>query len=388
MKKRNPPILLRRTLALLSAAATLWGVTATTGAMTAREAYLSLMDEESAAVSLLRNALGDYFSPRPLRLSTAMVISQSPALLAAKDAILPLWDTLKAETAPMPEDTESEGTLLAPEETEALPPLTFADNGVPGRTLTPTSPKGYTVAGLSYIANATDYTLNPQTLLEPFAAALGNEDPQILIIHTHGSEAYTMPQGESYAPSGDWRTADTNYNVVRIGDEMAKVFAANGISVLHDRTLYDAPEYSGAYGRSLEAIESYLAQYPSISFVLDIHRDAVSDSDGNAYKVISQTSAGSAAQVSFVIGTDGGGLAHEHWEENLKLAVAVQNAVLADYPTLMRPITLRNSRYNQHATTGSLLLEMGAAGNSLDEALLSARLITEKMAETIKKEVS
>ncbi len=385
MKKRKSHPVLRRFCALVSALSVLWGVAATAGSMSAREAYLAIMGEESAAVSILRNALGDYFSPKPLQLSTALVVSQSPALLAAKDAILPLWESLTREAAPIPEDTEKEGTLLPEEEGQTLPALDLTDNGVPARTLIPTSPTGYTVAGLSYIANSTDYTLDTGALLAPFAASLGEEDPQVLIIHTHGSEAYTMPQGQAYTPSGDWRTADTDYNVVRIGDEMAKVFAANGISVLHDRTLYDAPEYNGAYGRSLTAIENYLAQYPSISFVLDIHRDAVSDGEGNAYKVISQTESGNAAQISLVIGTDGGGLTHQHWQENLKLAVAVQNAVLSDYPTLMRPITLRNSRYNQHATCGSLLVEMGAAGNSLDEALLSARLFTEKMAEVIKK---
>lgn len=53
------------------------------------------------------------------------------------------------------------------------------------------------------------------------------------------------------------------------------------------------------------------------------------------------------------------------------------------YPTLMRPITVRNSRYNQHTTPGSLLVEMGAAGNSLDEALLSARLLGKAIAEVM-----
>jgi len=385
MKKARNPSLLRRLLALLSAALTLWGVAATATAATAQEAYRALMGKESAAQSILRNALGDYFSPQPLHLSTAVVVSQSPALLAAKEAILPLWDALQNSPQPLPEDAEGEGTVLPTEDALSLPPLTMADNGVPARTLTPTSSSGYTVAGRSYIANSTDYTLDAASLLTPFAAALKGEDPQVLIIHTHGSEAYTMPPGEEYTPSGDWRTADTAYNMVRIGDEMAKIFAAKGISVLHDRTLYDAPEYNGAYGRSLTAIENYLAQYPSITFVLDLHRDAVSDSDGTAYKVISQTELGPAAQISFIIGTDGGGLAHPHWQENLRLAVAVQNAVLEAYPTLMRPITLRNSRYNQHATQGSLLIEMGAAGNSLDEALLSTRLFTEKMAEVIKK---
>ena len=67
--------------------------------------------------------------------------------------------------------------------------------------------------------------------------------------------------------------------------------------------------------------------------------------------------------------------------ENLKLAVALQNDILQDYPTLMRPMLLRNSRYNQHATTGSLLLEVGAAGNSPEEAALAGRLFARQMAD-------
>lgn len=70
---------------------------------------------------------------------------------------------------------------------------------------------------------------------------------------------------------------------------------------------------------------------------------------------------GTSAQMTLVMGSDGSGLAHEHWMENLKLAVALQDNILQSYPTLMRPILLRNSRYNQHATTGSLLVEVGAA---------------------------
>ena len=153
--------------------------------------------------------------------------------------------------------------------------------------------------------------------------------------------------------------------------------------MLHDPTLHDYPEYSGAYGRSLDAVNAYLAEYPTISFALDVHRDAISDGDGTPYKVVSGVAGLNAAQMSFVIGTDGGGLEHPDWRENLKLAAAIQQRLTADYPTLMRPITVRNSRYNQHTTPGSLLVEMGAAGNSLDEALLSARLLGKALAETI-----
>ena len=154
--------------------------------------------------------------------------------------------------------------------------------------------------------------------------------------------------------------------------------------MLHDRTLYDYPNYSGAYDRSLAAIQSYLAQYPSIRFILDIHRDAIEDGQGNEYKVVSVIDgAGTAAQLTLVVGSDGGGLTHDNWKENLKLAVAIQQDILTEYPTLMRPILLRNSRYNQHATTGSLLVEVGAAGNSPEEAALAGRLFAERMVEVL-----
>ena len=106
-----------------------------------------------------------------------------------------------------------------------------------------------------------------------------------------------------------------------------------------------------------------MEEHPSISLVLDIHRDAISDADGSPYKVVSGVAGVNAAQMSFIIGTDGGGLEHPDWQENLKLAAAVQQRLLEDYPTLMRPISVRNSRYNQHVSPGALLVEMGAAGN-------------------------
>ena len=263
-------------------------------------------------------------------------------------------------------------------------PLVFADNGVTARTLVPTSTDGYIVSGDVYITNTSDNTFDASLFDGTFAARLPEEDgPQILIVHTHGSEAYTMPPGEEYEASGECRTTDCNYNTVRVGDELAATLEEAGFSVLHDTTLHDYPQYSGAYDRSLASINSYLEQYPTISFVLDIHRDAISDGEGNMYKVVSNVAGLNAAQMTFVIGTDGGGLEHPNWRENLKLAAAVQQNLLDDYPSLMRPITVRNSRYNQHVTTGSLLVEMGAAGNSLDEALLSARLLGQALAETI-----
>ncbi|MBQ9346128.1 MAG: stage II sporulation protein P [Oscillibacter sp.] len=267
---------------------------------------------------------------------------------------------------------------------EPVEPQQAVDNGVRARTLIPSSPDGYYVAGRVYISSSRSSPLDVSALLDTFDAHLTGESPQILILHSHGSEAYTPTPGTEVVWSGDHRTTDPRYSVVKCGDVMAAAFAEAGISVLHDRTLYDYPEYTGSYDRSLAAINSYLAQYPSIHFILDVHRDSISDGAGNQYKVVSEIDGvGTAAQLTLVMGSDGSGAAHPDWMENLKLAAAIQEQISGKYPTLMRPILLRKSRYNQHATTGSLLVEVGASGNAPEEAQLAARLFAEEMAEVL-----
>ena len=371
----------RRLLALLLAAGTLWAVAVTVGSETWLTALSALRAEAASPLRALQWELGDLGFDGELSPVTVLALAESPLLLSARAAMLELWSSETTEPA-KPEAAEPPKAPVA--ETPLETPLEFTDNGVPARTLVPSDPSGYTMVGSVYISNSTAYSLDTASLTAPYDAVLTDEEPQILILHTHGSEAYTLPPGQSYTPSGNHRTTDANYNMVRIGDEMAAVFEEAGISVLHDRTLYDYPNYNGAYDRALVSIQSYLKEYPSIRFVLDVHRDAIEDKDGNQYKVISVIAGtGPAAQVSLVVGSDGSGLLHDKWKENLKLAIDIQQNVLTEYPTLMRPLVFRYSRYNQHTTTGSLLVEVGAAGNSLEEALLSARLFTEKMVQTL-----
>ena len=382
MKRTARRDLSRRIGSLVLAAAVVWVVFATAGGATLSGALSALAGGEGLPVALLRLQLGDSRQPDGWDAATGLVISQSPLLLGSRQEVLSLQsqDDTDGQEEALPQQPIRE----TPEEPEGeLGDLTFADNGVTARTLVPTTTEGYVISGLAYVNNYSNNALTAEDLSGPFDAALGAEGPQVLIVHTHGSEAYTMPPGQEYQATSEYRTTDTDYNVVRVGDEIAAVLALYGISVVHDRSMYDYPQYNGAYDRSLASIESYLEKYPTISFVLDIHRDAISDSEGNPYKVISQEPEGTAAQLTLVMGSDGSGLAHESWKENVKLAAAVQNTILAEHPTLMRPITLRNSRYNQHCTTGSLLVEVGAAGNSLDEALLAARLFAKGFAETL-----
>ena len=389
MRRQTVRKLQRGAAALVVSGVVLWLVAVTASSPTAREAMTALGREGGFALALLESQLGRWEDPLPAQ--TALAISQSPLLLAGREQVLALrrqaeTDDGPDQTEPLPEPETPEDPAL-PEEPPAPPAdptAPFADNGVPARTLVPSSEAGYTVAGNVYINNRSDRTFGADIFDGTFSAALSkDEGPQVLILHTHGSEAYTMPPGLEYEPTSECRTTDCACNVVRVGDELAGVLEAAGLTVVHDTTLHDYPEYSGAYDRSLTTAKAYLEQYPSIQFILDVHRDAISDGNGGMYKVVSDVAGQNAAQLSFVVGTDGGGLEHPLWQENLKLAAAITQCLAEDYPTLMRPITVRNSRYNQHLTTGTLLVEVGAAGNSLDEALLSARLLGNALAEVI-----
>ncbi len=375
----------RMLCSLSLAAATLWGVSVTAPAQDARSALIALRRGGELGVLLLKWERGgaetDAFS-----VPVSLALRMTPLLREGEDEIAQAWSA-ELEQPPADSGDDADAAQDNEENTVLSQPVTtgelkVTENGVTARTLKPSDPSGYTVLGNVYINNGSDAALDASMLAGPYAAALGETGPQVLIIHTHATESYTMPAGSEYEASDTFRTTDTRCNMVRIGDEMEQVLTAAGIGVVHDRSLYDYPSYSGSYDRSLKAIEGYLEKYPTISFVLDVHRDAVQDANGNQFKLLCGEDK-NAAQLEFVIGSNGGGLSHDLWRENLKLACAVQETLHADYPTLMRPITVRNSRYNQFKTTGSLLVEVGTAGNSLEEAVNGARLFAAGFAKTI-----
>ena len=199
------------------------------------------------------------------------------------------------------------------------------------------------------------------------------EGPQVLIIHTHSSEAYTPDGADRYEASDPYRTEDKTQSVIRVGDALAEALEKHGITVLHDREIYDYPSYTGSYGRSGAAVELALAEHPGICVVIDLHRDALS-SGGVVYKTRAELNGQSSAQVMLLAGTGENGLWHPNWRENLKLALYLQQAAEAQYPTLMRPIALVSERYNQHLSTGMLIAEVGSTGNTLREAITAAEL--------------
>lgn len=360
--------LLRRSVALFLATVTVWVLSLTADMGAAADTIRTLAESPAFVSAALRAELGSLPEEDGLESLTGwerLALSQSPTLLAGIGG-------RGGEEAAQPAATEEPEE--DPDDPCQVPAVTSAPEDIVGRTLLPVSESGYDAALGVYIENRPQLDLDVAALAEaPLELEIPEEGPQVLIMHTHGSEAYT-PDGEDvYEPTGECRTADKTKSVVRVGEEIAKVLTEMGLSVVHDNALYDYPEYNGAYDRSLAAVESYLEQYPTIRVVLDVHRDALVGEDGTIYKPITTVNGEDSAQVMLVMGSNAL-YDHPKWEENLSLAVKIQAEMNTLWPTLARPIGLRENRYNQQLTTGSLLVEVGSHGNTLQEALAAARM--------------
>ncbi|NLB80957.1 MAG: stage II sporulation protein P, partial [Clostridiaceae bacterium] len=234
------------------------------------------------------------------------------------------------------------------------------------------------------IRNQTSYAIDVQKLIdEKPSFCIDNKQPQVLVFHTHTSEAYAPDEKNNYSPTDPGRTEDEKFNVVRVGDIITEKLNKAGIKTLHDKTLHDYPSYSGSYKKSLDTVQRNLKEHPSIKVVLDIHRDAVITKDGTSLEVSATINDKKTAQVMIVCGSDGNDLEHPNWRENLKFAILLQAKMNTLYPGLARPLLLVNERYNMHTSTGALLLEIGSSGNKLNEALRAGEYCADSIAKVL-----
>ncbi len=312
---------------------------------------------------------------------TAWAEEKAAALFAGEDAA-----PVPTEAASPPQDAHAAAYIPAEVEKSSvlsrlLPLLWGGAKSSPaaeaaGLTLAPASALEY--------KNCTAYSISPAGIMEGSRPILiDSTGPQVLVIHTHGSEAYT-PSGEDiYEESDPYRTTDEAYNMVRIGDELCSILEARGIPTVHDRTLFDYPNYNGSYERAMEAIEGWLEEYPSIKIVLDLHRDAIEYSDGSAYRTHCSINGEDSAQILIISGTDDSGLYHPNWQSNLAFGFTLQSGMDGVYPGLTRPLKISQYRYNMQATAGSLLIEVGSHGNTLSEALVAIRCFGDILARVL-----
>ena len=234
--------------------------------------------------------------------------------------------------------------------------------------------------GKIYIQNETAYAVDPAGYFSlPNAAGdITGVQPTVLVFHTHGTESYA--EGGTYTENADFRSTDITRNVVAAGEALCDALRQYGIFAVHDLNMYDEGDFSAAYSKSRAATEEWLKKYPSIRYVLDIHRDSV-ESGGAAAAATAVIEDKRAAQIMIVVGTDERAGRHTGWERNFSLAVKLQTALQEISPRLARPIYLRSASFNQDISPGALLIEIGSGGSTLAEAEYSASLLARAMAE-------
>ena len=230
------------------------------------------------------------------------------------------------------------------------------------------------------IKNETDYSIDVPAILNE-KITISTKTPKVLIVHTHGSESYTPSDKYQYTESGNYRTQDRDFNVIRVGEELAKSLRKKGIDVIHDKSINDYPSYNDSYNKTGDKIQKHIDSDKDIVFVFDIHRDATGEGEG-IVKFVTDVKGKKSAQVMMVCGSDVN-LKHPNWRKNLALAVHIQNDFEEKYPGLLRPLNLRKERFNMHLTTGSILFEIGTNGNTLEEALVSAKFLGEGLGDII-----
>lgn len=199
---------------------------------------------------------------------------------------------------------------------------------------------------------------------------LGDE-PLVLIVHTHATESYLPQSGSNFHSTGEENT------VRDVGNTLAASLEAEGISVVHDKTLHDNPSYNNSYNRSYDTIQQLLEEYPSIVCVIDLHRDAIAAETAAATVSVNGKT---CAKYSYVVGN----LASTY-KDNLAFINNLNKTASESYNGYTGKVLERGYRYNQDFTSKSLLLEIGYNRNQIEEARNSAEIFGKILADTLKK---
>jgi stage II sporulation protein P len=232
-----------------------------------------------------------------------------------------------------------------------------------------------------YFKNGTNHKINVlEELKKPLKIKVAKDGtPQVLIVHTHTSEAYMLKDYGFYYESYNPRSSNNARNVVAVGEEIKNGLMERGINTIHDQTPHDSPSYNGSYNRSAETIKGYLKEFPSINVVLDIHRDSM-----GGIKPTFLYNGEKAAQIMLLVGCDrNNSKDFPDWKENLSFALKLQKTAEDTFPNMTRPMTLEYVRYNMNLTPASLLIEVGTELNTVKEACTTGRLLAKSTAKVI-----
>lgn len=213
---------------------------------------------------------------------------------------------------------------------------------------------------------ALESQINVDTLLgKDMKLEKNPEQPQILIYHTHSQEGFA-----------DSVEGDTSTTVIGVGDYLAQLLQERyGYQVLHITDTFDIVDgqldRSAAYNYAEPVISQALQEHPTIEIVIDLHRDGVDESK----HLVTEVNGKPTAQVMFFNGlsrTNQNGeisyLPNPYIEDNLAFSFQLEYLAKQYYPEYTRCIYLKGYRYNLHLKPRSLLLEVGAQTNTVEEA--------------------
>ena len=215
------------------------------------------------------------------------------------------------------------------------------------------------------------------------------EAPSVLIYHSHTYEAFAQVEGDRYRETEKWRTADSAYNMVRVGEELAALLRALGVSVTHDATAFEPPSLSGAYSRSLQMLEKRLAAGESYDLYIDLHRDAYAASYGGSNTV---SAAGTkVAKLMMLIGRGEGAVGQGYdvkpdWQANLAVAQAITDELNRQADGLCRDVCIKSGRFNQHIAPACILVEAGNNQNTLQEVLAAMPYLADAVVQVLERE--
>lgn len=245
----------------------------------------------------------------------------------------------------------------------------------------------YGTAGEITIKNTTDFDIDiDYELSQPLGFDVENTDePQVLIVHTHTTEAYLQQDDGVYYSEYTGRSTDDSENITSAGKAMADSLTKNGIKALHSAVHHDDPSYNGSYDRSAQTIYEFLEKYPSIKVIIDFHRDSLGyGGEDGKIKPTFEVDGKKAAQIMIMSGYDPtGDYDFAHWEENLRLALRIDQKAEELYPGMTRPLYFGDFAYNMNINSGSLLIEVGTEVNTLEEACRTGQLLGNVLAQVL-----
>lgn len=308
---------------------------------------------------------------RCIRLCAAVVAAAVAIRLWAGGALIPVGQALATE--------EAAAFLIYLHTGRVVRPLPEPAETIPE----PPEPEKLTFTAEDGSLVALDYECDLRPDVESLLTSdldwdLTGEGPRVLILHSHTTESYAQT-ADRYEETSPYRTLDPGHNMIQLGEIVADILTEAGIEVIHDTDFHDYPSYNGAYNDAAASTKDYLEQYPTIELILDLHRDAADTPTG---QLVTECSVGGeqAAQLMFVLGTDAR-LSHPDWERNMALALKLQVLLEKENPGICRDMTLSKNRYNQHLGDRALLIEIGAAGNTLAQAEIAARALGEAIVQ-------